>query len=509
MYNYCIYLRKSRADEEAEKFGEGETLSKHRSALLKLATDMKITVGRIFEEIVSGESLIHRPEMLSLLKEIQEGRWTGVLCMDMDRLGRGNMQEQGLILETFKSTNTKIITPRKTYDLSNEFDEEYSEFEAFMARKELKLINRRLQRGRIRSVEEGNYIGTFAPFGYEICFEGKYRSLKPHPEQANVVVMIFDMYVNQGMGCSKLANTLNSMGIKTYTGRKWSAPLVAGIIKNPVYTGVVTWNKKKSQKSTKEGCIKEVKAVPKAEWLIADGKHEAIISKELYSQAQKILSSRYHVPYNIRVTNPLAGILKCKICGSNMIYRPFSKSEAHIMCIHKCGNKSSKFRYVEDRLISELSLWLNEYKLEYSSENNLKTSDNLTIKVIKNSIKNAEKELSELEKQKNNLHDFLERGIYDDTTYLERSKSLAERIEKTTAIKRQLQQDIDNEDKCIKAGLEIMPMLHNILRLYQLEDDPAEKNLLLKCVVEKVIYQKSKEQRNDDFSLEIMPKIEY
>lgn len=93
--------------------------------------------------------MVHRPEMLELLKEVKDNMCDAVLCIDVDRLGRGNMQEQGLILDTFKKSNTKIITPRKTYDLKDEWDEEYSEFEAFMARKELKLINRRLQRGRI------------------------------------------------------------------------------------------------------------------------------------------------------------------------------------------------------------------------------------------------------------------------------------------------------------------------------------------------------------------------
>ena len=51
---------------------------------------------------------------------------------------------------------------------TNKWDEEYSEFEAFMARKELKIINRRMQRGRIKSIEEGNFIATNPPFGYKI-----------------------------------------------------------------------------------------------------------------------------------------------------------------------------------------------------------------------------------------------------------------------------------------------------------------------------------------------------
>ena len=153
-------LTKIRADLEAEARGEGETLAKHRTTLLKIAKEMNLNVLSVREEIVSGESLVKRPEMLALLEEIEDNKYDVVLCMDMDRLGRGGMKEQGIILETFKRSNTKIMTPRKTYDLNDEWDEEYSEFEAFMARKELKIITRRMQRGRVASVEAGNYLGT-------------------------------------------------------------------------------------------------------------------------------------------------------------------------------------------------------------------------------------------------------------------------------------------------------------------------------------------------------------
>jgi DNA invertase Pin-like site-specific DNA recombinase len=145
MDRVCIYLRKSRADLEAEARGEGETLAKHKKALLQVAKQQRLNIVKIRQEIVSGESLINRPEMMELLQEVERGLYNAVLVMDMDRLGRGNMREQGIILETFQKSGTKIITPRKVYDLQDEFDEEYSEFEAFIARKELKIITRRLR----------------------------------------------------------------------------------------------------------------------------------------------------------------------------------------------------------------------------------------------------------------------------------------------------------------------------------------------------------------------------
>src|SRR5690606_23955732 len=211
------------------------------------AKQKKMNVLKVYEEIASGESLIHRPEMMKLLKEVEKGLYEAVVCMDLDRLGRGNMQDQGVILDTFKQSKTKIITPRKVYDLENEFDEEYSEFEAFLARKELKIINRRLQSGRVRSVKDGNYIGTRPPYGYRIKKDQKGRYLVPDPDQAPVVKMIFDWYTNQRLGSTKIANRLNQLGYLSYTGKFWDTDSVRIILMNPVYVGKVTWLKKKYQ----------------------------------------------------------------------------------------------------------------------------------------------------------------------------------------------------------------------------------------------------------------------
>ena len=100
--------------------------------------------------------------MLELLQEVEDCKYDAVLVMDVDRLGSGNMREQGLILETFKEYSTKLITQNKTYNLQNEFDEESSEFEIIIARRELKIIKKRLMIGRMKSLEEGNYYDKFS-----------------------------------------------------------------------------------------------------------------------------------------------------------------------------------------------------------------------------------------------------------------------------------------------------------------------------------------------------------
>ena len=127
----CIYLRKSRADEELEKKEDVDTLARHRSTLLEVAKNQDLNVIEIKEEIKTGDSIAKRPKMIKLLEEIEKNMYDAVLCMDIDRLGRGDMQDQGRIINTFKKTNTLIITPDKTYNLNNDLDEEMTEFKTF------------------------------------------------------------------------------------------------------------------------------------------------------------------------------------------------------------------------------------------------------------------------------------------------------------------------------------------------------------------------------------------
>lgn len=517
MERVAIYLRKSRADLEAEERGEGETLAKHRKALLEVARKQSLNVIRIREEIASGESLIHRPEMMELLKEVEAGLYDGVMVMDMDRLGRGNMQEQGLILDTFKKSGTRIITPRKTYDLDDEFDEEYSEFEAFMARKELKIINRRLQGGRIRSVQDGNYIGTRPPYGYDTAEDKKGRYLVPNPEQAPVVKMIFDWYTHpdpkERMGTSKIANKLNEMGYRSYTGKPWTAPSVLVIIKNAVYAGRIQWKKKEHRPSTQPGKRRDVRTRPEEEWIDVKGRHEPLITEEQYQKAQEILGRKYHVPYQLvhGVTNPLAGLVRCDMCGLSMVLRPYGKGiPPHIRCNNSkhCGNKSSRFEYVEERVIASLKEWLEQYKLQWDLEQRPDSQPTHSVELREFTVSNLQTELKNLQQQKGRLHDLLERGIYDEETYLERSKHLAKKIAKTREALEAAVEELDKEKERAKAQINIIPKVEHVLEVYDQLDDPKQKNTLLKGVLEKVVYRKEKYQRNDQFTLVIYPKLD-
>ena len=166
---YAMYLRKSRKDLELEEQEEGETLSRHLKILEDLCKKLKIVVADedIYKEVVSGETISDRPEIQKMLSKVNIGYYKGVLVVEIERLARGDSIDQGTILRSFKLSDTKIITPIKTYNFKDEVDEEYLEFGLFMSRREYKVITKRLQRGRLLSAKEGKFVGSRAPFGYE------------------------------------------------------------------------------------------------------------------------------------------------------------------------------------------------------------------------------------------------------------------------------------------------------------------------------------------------------
>ena len=194
------YLRKSRMEEGMDT---GEVLAKHRQALADFAASHHIHIVETYCEVVSGESLYARPEMLRLLEDVEEGRYDAVLVMDLDRLSRGRMKDQGIILDAFRDSGTLIVTPEKTYDLSDDLDDEMAEFKTFMSRREYKIITKRLRRGLKQTIQDGCYVAN-APYGYRKVTVDRKPTLEIYEPEAKFVRMMYDLYL-QGYGCVSIA----------------------------------------------------------------------------------------------------------------------------------------------------------------------------------------------------------------------------------------------------------------------------------------------------------------
>lgn len=190
---YIMYLRKSQMDRDFEDVSVEETLKRHERTLTEFCEKNKLNVAVVLKEVVSGESLSARPKAQELLELVNTGEYAGVICMDIDRLSRGNSVDSGIIQQTLQVNDCKIVTPQKTYDLNNEQDEQFADMKFMFSRFEHKTINKRLIQGRNDSAKEGKFLGSVAPYGYEIVkLKGeKGNTLKIKPEEAEVVRLIF------------------------------------------------------------------------------------------------------------------------------------------------------------------------------------------------------------------------------------------------------------------------------------------------------------------------------
>jgi DNA invertase Pin-like site-specific DNA recombinase len=470
-----MYLRKSRAEENAPV---SETLARHREALAAHAAAHKITVAAVYEEVASGDSLYSRPEMLRLLSEAD--KYDAVLCMDIDRLGRGAMHEQGLILDALKAAGVLIVTPGKTYDLANDMDDSLISFKALFAREEYKMIRGRLRRGVMKTVHDGGYVAN-APFGYVKVRVDKRPTLDIDEHEAVAVRMIFDMYCS-GTGCPGIADTINALGYRPRRSDKFNRTTVRKIIGNPVYIGKIAWNQYSFKRPKKDGEKHRRTLNPQSEWIIADGKHPPIIEKETFDRANEILTGRYHPPFNKpdEVKNPLSGILYCGNCGYVMVRMPYDKRPGQhpaILCNTKGCCMGSYQHIVEQILYHQLTFMAAEMRVHDPAHSTMLHENRDA------AISTANAEIARLNSQIEKLHDLLEREVYDIDTFLARRDDLRSRIDAAQTV-------IRNADR-IPDPVVIQARLHSVIQGYW-DGEPIDRNRMLRSVIGRAEYFKPK-----------------
>ena len=484
----AMYLRKSRAEEQAPV---AETLARHRDALSSYATGNGLTVAAVYEEVASGDSLYGRPEMLRLLSDIE--RYDAVLCMDIDRLGRGAMHEQGLILEALRTAGVLVVTPGKTYDLNDDMDDSLVSFKALFAREEYKLIKGRLRRGVLKTVQDGGYVAN-APYGYRKARVDKRPTLTIDEHEAEGVRMIYSLYA-EGQGCQSVADVLHALGYRPRRGERFNRTTIAKIIRNPVYVGKVAWNQCTFKRPKKPG-EKHVRTLnPREDWIVSDGRHPAIITPELYETANALLSGRYHPPYRKagELKNPLAGVLFCGECGKAMVRQPLY-GRPHMQPIMLCPTAgccmASNVDVVEQAFYAMLAALLEDIRAQERSAPAV--APIVDFRAVETA---AKAEMSRLRAQLGNLHDLLEQGVYDIDTFLARREDINARMGDAEQVLR-------NAKPAPDPG-HVARELKTLVDAYW-DGSPGERNKMIKSVIGAAVYTKPKGS-----GWKALPRIEF
>lgn len=483
----AVYLRKSRSDNPDESVDA--TLERHLRILTEYALNYDITVIKVYKEVVSGDGLFTRPQMIALLSDIEQGLYTAVLCVDIDRLGRSSTKDSGIILETLRESGCRIITPDKVYDLDDDVDEMTVEMKSFFARQELKSITRRLKRGELETIKAGGHTNE-PPYGYRRKWIGKTPSLEPD-ENAKNVKLIYDLY-EQGYGSLTISYKLRELGISAPNGGPFQRSSVTMILSNPTYKGEIVWNRKKRiKKKRPEDKFKEIDNPPEL-WLRVKGLHEPIITEEQWDKVEQIRKQNTHPPaYKGIVKNYYSGLVYCANCGC-AIQRTTNKG-ARLLCVNKGCTSSVSMDDFDRRIQMNLKDMLQHLKLERESYKDPELDS------LKASIAAAEKNLKTTASQRSKLYDLLEQNVYDVNTFFQRQSALKQKEEK-----------LENEIKSLTEKLsdkqniridDIIPTIEQLLdEWYDLE--PLKLNSILKTIIKKITYRRDTTSRTDGVQFE-------
>ena len=486
-----IYLRKSRTDDPA--LTVEETLSKHEQMLDDWCMNhigALVPERNRYREIVSGETIAARPQIQIVMRLIEQPCFKAVLIVEPQRLSRGDLEDIGKLSKLFRYSGTLVITLQGAFDLSDDRDRDYFERQLKQGNDYLEYSKRIMQNGRELSSQQGHYIGSVAPFGYSRVFrrEGKkkYPTLDILPEEAEIVKLIFEMYA-AGAGATRISDHLNKIGSKPKTGDRWTPSCIYPMLDNAVYVGKIKWGERRVVKTYEGGELK-YKQPRRKDFVWYAGKHEAIISEELWSvvRERRDASNSPRVKVSKELQNPLSGLMWCS-CGRMMIRRPYSgRCADRYQCPGQtyCGNASCTVQEMHEAVAGALNSAIADFRVQINAgaaERRAKASE--YVQMLKGRLSDLErKEISIWEK----FAEGMPSKIFDELRMkVEKQK---EDVSALIAEAEAKEEPIDIEEK--------MSAFSEALAAFSDPDIPAaEKNIMLKTCIKRITYSRERGTR--------------
>ena len=481
---WYMYLRKSRQDDPNETVEE--VLAKHEIWLQDWAVKnlgYRIPEEYIIREIVSGERISDRPGMITILRAIESPDVGGIICYNPSRLSRGDLLDCGTLITTLRFTSTLVATPSEVYDLENDRQRQYFQDDLLRGSSYLSQVKEVLTLGReIAVTKRGAFIGSVAPYGYKKIKIGKLCTLEPHETEADVVRMMYDLYLNQDMTFHSIGRKLDSMGIKPRTGICWRDTSIRQIISNHHYDGKVVYGKRKTKTIIENGqqVRKRKRLTDPDQFTVVDGAHPALVDHETFVKANEKRTNNPRIIKDLKLTNPLAGVLVCAHCGHTLRKMSYQKADHRYACTyHKPGCMMSvKVKDVIETLVTAL---------EQAELPNLKAKldgDQGNAAAIQQKILDGLiKQMAEYKEQEETQYELLETKKYTPELFEKRNAALREKMKQCELqieeTRRTMPKPIDYAERIIALEDAIKALRDDTL-------SAEDKNIRIKKIVSKI-----------------------
>ena len=325
---------------------------------------------------------------------------------------------------------------------------------------------------KIQMMKQGKYVGGYAPYGYVLHPEIR-NKLKLDPEAAEVVRRVFDEAL-EGRNTSQIALSLNDDNIPTpgqyFKGKhpdkkkysrmsekiSWTASMVYKILTSYVYTGATVGHKRKS------GGVGSRKTISqkKEEWIIVEGMHEAIVSKEEFELAQAVIRGGEKNPKRNLRYYPLKGLVCCGNCKRALTRRKLRNEGGYFyQCTYSTHDRDTECpvgeRYseawIEDTAYKAIGQMLTLVEKKAVKEHEISKRRKSAITECADAIRDLQKQYEQLKAVKLRLYEKYTSGSITKAEYLKRkAETDAKMSENEEAIQQghQRMQELDSEHPC-------------------------------------------------------------
>lgn len=436
---------------------------------------------------ISGKNK-DRPALQEMLNDVEQGLIEAVVVTRLDRITR-SLKDLISLKELFEGHGVSFISITQNLDTSTPMGRFSFYILGLVAQLEREMTAERVAEDMRGRAKRGKWNGGPIPFGFK--FDAELKKLVVNPEEARIVEVIYQLYLKR-KSFRNVVHSLNSMGIGTRGGKAWASTSIRRILQNPIYYGVLTYNKRKTIGKTS-------KPRPEEEYILVEAGCEAIISKNQWTQVQEVANTQKKIPPSSKKSQYLlTGLLECQFCATRLYgYTHVGHAKGgKVYQYYRCNghiSKGSAFcpgntvdAKVVERIISE--------QLKY-----LSTKPHALIERAKDFQVKFDQEIKPLSEQQKGIQQSLTRidnrsqrliGLYED-----------ELIEKGEFVKRKA--SLDSEKKFLEGQLNeinqkifsndmsnfdlqtTLSSVHNLAEAYE-ELDFQEKKELLRTLISKI-----------------------
>ena len=387
-----------------------------------------------------------RPRYQALIRDIESGKINCIIFKDNSRLGR-NYPELGRLMEDyFPQKGVRVISVLNNLDSVKDprgYCSAIVSFSNIVNDDYIRQLSIKIKCTLTMKRERGEFIGNYAPFGYQKDPADRHR-LVVDEEQAEIVRKIFDWY-EDGMSTSSIAKRLNAMQIMTPGDYKirdgcksfithdrnssklhaWTTTTIATILKNEVYIGNMVQGKHKSVSYRS----KKMMLTDESEWTVVEGTHAPIISDEQFAIIHERFARRTRISPGKTHVYPLSGLVSCGACGHRM-NRVVSQGYARYRCMtrtyapDKCQCPSIKEEYLEELILQTLQSLiarLVDVKAVIDAARQFKTINGAKNEYML-ALNKAKREQERLQDAQFHLYDDLQSGLIPKAQYLQFQK---------------------------------------------------------------------------------------